>query len=143
MKSRFTCAVIACSLLLPPVPSPAAAICSRNCSSGGDSTSAIIIGGIALAAAVWAVSYFTHRGITVTGCVKSVNGTKTLVNEKDQRSYVLVGSAADAVEFGSRVTLKGKKVKAPDGTTDLRVEAVAVNVGTCAPSEPPGPEPGG
>ena len=142
MKSRFTCAVIACSLLLPQVASPVG-ICSRNCSSGGDSTGAIIIGGVALAGAVWAVHFFTHRSITVTGCVKSVNGTKTLVNEKDQRSYVLVGSAADAVEFGSRVTLKGKKVKAPDGTTDLRVEAVAVNVGTCAPSEPPGQEPGG
>ena len=142
MKSRFTCAVIACSLLLPQVASPVG-ICSRNCSSGGDSTGAIIIGGVALAGAVWAVSYFTHRSITVTGCVKSVNGTKTLVNEKDQRSYLLVGSAADAVEFGSRVTLKGKREKGSDGAGTLRVEATLASHGTCAPSEPPGPEPGG
>jgi hypothetical protein len=143
MKSRFICAVIACSLLLPPVSSPAAAICTRSCDSGGNPTAAIIIGGVAIAGAVWAVHFFTHRSITVTGCVKSVNGTKTLVNEKDQRSYLLVGSAADAVEFGSRVTLKGKGEKGSDGAGTLKVEATLASHGTCAPSEPPGPEPRG
>ena len=63
--------------------------------------------------------------------------------DSERKQDKALGSAADAVEFGSRVTLKGKSEKGSDGAGTLRVEATLASHGTCAPGEPPGPEPGG
>jgi hypothetical protein len=112
---------------------PAQTYNSNGTTTAQNNAAYIVIGAVAAAVLVGFIVKHTHGGITVSGCVQSVGGTKILVNEKDQRSYALVGSAADRVESGSRVTLKGKKEKA-DGADALRVEATVTNLGACTPA---------
>jgi hypothetical protein len=134
LRSRFACTAVVCSLLLLPAPLPAQTYNSNRTTTAQNNAAYIVIGAVAAAVLVGFIVKHTHGGITVTGCVQSVGGTKTLVNEKDQRSYALIGSAADRVESGRLVTLKGKKEKASDGADALRVEATVTNLGTCTPA---------
>jgi hypothetical protein len=131
MKSRFRYAAMLAVLLVFPTPSPA-----QDYSGIGRSVGNEVLGAAAgvLAVTLLVVYLINHeRQASVTGCVQSAGDKSTLINETDKRNYTLVGVGANQVSPGSRVTLKGKRIRQPDGSAALRVKSVVNNAGACTP----------
>ena len=67
---------------------------------------------------------------TIIGCVQSIGGKSSLVDEKDKRTYALTGDHLD-LKAGQRMKLKGKKIKARDGDSTFLVKRVDHDYGGC------------
>jgi hypothetical protein len=76
------------------------------------------------------ILYLALRKPTVVGCVHPADGSSSLTDEKDKRSYVLVGDPLN-LKAGERVKLKGKKIRNKDGSFRFRVKKVDKNYGAC------------
>jgi hypothetical protein len=84
-----------------------------------------------LAAVTGTVLYFTLRKQSITGCAQSSNGTSRLIDEKDNRTYVLVSDHVALPKAGERFKLKGKKIKGADGKYTFNVKKVGRHYGPC------------
>lgn len=76
------------------------------------------------------VLYFALRNPVITGCVQSANGTSSLTDDKDHRSYVLVDEGSE-IKAGQRVKLQGKKKKDKQGKITPRVAKIRKDYGAC------------
>ena len=76
------------------------------------------------------ILYFTLRKPAIVGCVQSADGTSTLIDERDKRTYALAGNHLN-LKVGERLKLKGKKIKEKDGKFTFRVKKVDHDYGAC------------
>lgn len=76
------------------------------------------------------ILYLTLHKPTIIGCVQSIGGKTSLVDEKDKRTYALTGDHLD-LKAGQRIKLKGKKIKARDGDSAFLVKRVDHDYGGC------------
>jgi len=100
-----------------------------NIGPSGAQVAGAIVG---LAGVTGLILYFTLRKAAIVGCVHSADGTRSLVDERDNRTYSL---AVDHLSLtaGERLKLKGKKVKEKDGRFTFRVKKVDQDYGACNP----------
>jgi hypothetical protein len=97
----------------------------------GPSKAAIIGAAVGVGAGITVVVlYFALRNPVITGCVQSANGTSSLTDDKDHRSYVLVDEGSE-LKAGQRVKLQGKKKKDKQGKITLRVAKIRKDYGAC------------
>lgn len=87
-----------------------------------------VIGGVA--AATGLILYFTLRKPAIVGCVQSADGTSSLIDERDKRTYSLAGNSLN-LKAGERLKLKGKKIKEKEGKFTFRVKKVVHDYGAC------------
>lgn len=93
----------------------------------------IIIGVAAvITVSIILIHHETHKHPSITGCVASGADGLTLQNEKDKKVYALSGDVA-VLGVGERGTLKGKKVKGPNGRASFQVEKLTKDYGKCNP----------
>jgi hypothetical protein len=131
MKLHIRCvAVVIASMLLLPAPASAQMYGGGNSGNFGLGSA---LAGIAVAAlaVTLGVVYIKHRQRTVAGCVRPAEGHNVLVDERDHRGYVLLGAAANQIEPGRRLRLKGSRVNAADGTLAFRVDETVTDLGVC------------
>jgi hypothetical protein len=122
---------IATASLLLFVPAEAPAQMYFGGGTSGDYGMGQALGIAAGVAVVVGVVYLVvHERHTITGCVQAVDGTSTLVDEKEKRKYTLIGSA---LQTGERLKLRGKRVKENDGNLTFRVERITNDYGACKP----------
>ena len=101
----------------------------------------LIIGGIAASGAVIGVVVYyavSHANHSLKGCASSGSNGLELQSESDQRTFLLKGITAD-VKPGDRVSLKGKKMKAPKGSSGspaFLVEKLTKDYGACGVPAP-------
>jgi hypothetical protein len=76
------------------------------------------------------ILYLTLHKPTIIGCVQSIGGKSSLVDEKDKRTYALAGDHLD-LKAAQRMKLKGKKIKARDGDSTFLVKRVDHDYGGC------------
>ena len=103
----------------------------------GPSAGPIVAGIVGTAAAVVVVTVLVihySKKRAITGCVVSGQSGMTLVDEKDNQTYMLSGDTT-GIKPGDRMKLKGKKVKpkGPDKTLVWEARQVSKNYGTCSP----------
>ena len=103
----------------------------------GPSAGPIVAGIVGTAAAVVVVTVLVihySKKRAITGCVVSGQSGMTLVDEKDNQTYMLSGDTT-GIKPGDRMKLKGKKVKpkAPDKTLGWEARQVSKNYGACSP----------
>ena len=94
-----------------------------------------VIGVIAGTAAVLGITGYliyrsAHRHSSIQGCVNSDQGGLSLRNEKDKKTYVLLGDAT-SLQTGQRVALRGKKRKDSSGKASFEVQKLEKNLGEC------------
>ena len=100
--------------------------------SKGEVIAAAIGVGAVIGVVVYVVYHETHKHPTITGCVGSGAGGKTLTAQKNKRVYALSGDLS-AVKDGEEVAVKGKKSKGAGGELLFRVERVSKDLGVCQP----------
>jgi len=127
MASRLRLALTIALLLVIPVASHAQVPQIGNIGPSGAQVAGAIAG---VAGVTGLVLYLTLHQPAIIGCVHSANGTSSLTDEKDKRSYVLV-SDPPHLKAGGRVKLKGKKVRNKDGSFTFRVKKVDKDYGAC------------
>jgi hypothetical protein len=76
------------------------------------------------------IVYLTLHKPTIIGCVQSIGGKSSLVDEKDKRTYALTGDHLD-LKAGQRMKLKGKKIKTRDSDSTFLVKRVDHDYGVC------------
>jgi hypothetical protein len=76
------------------------------------------------------ILYLTLHKPTITGCVQSIGGKSSLLDEKHKRTYALTGDHLN-LKLGRRMKLKGKKIKARDGDSTFLVKRVDHDYGGC------------
>jgi hypothetical protein len=99
----------------------------------GPSLSGAQIAGVVagLAAVTGTVLYFTLRKASIVGCAQSSHGRSSLIDEKDNRTYVLVSDHVALPKTGERFKLHGKKIKGADGKYTFNVKKVGKDYGPC------------
>lgn len=97
----------------------------------GGYSSATGIGIGAGAAAGAALAYLIFHRSSVVGCVEFSGDRMKLTNEKDRKTYALVGGDVD-VRPGERVELKGKRAKGDAGSPTFNVAKLAKDFGPCS-----------
>ena len=128
--SLFRVALAVALLLAIPVATCAQAPIPSNIGNIGPS-GAQVAGAIAgLAGVTGLILYFTLRKPAIVGCVHSAEGTTSLVDERNKRTYTLAGDHV-SLKAGERVKLKGKKLKEKDGRFTFSVKTVDKNYGAC------------
>ena len=126
---RVCTAVVLCAVLAAPSV-PQSLCCSGNIGpSKGE-----VIGAIVGAAAVIGVGGYliyraAHKHGAIQGCVSSDQNGLSLKNEKDKKTYLLLGDSA-TLHAGQRVALRGKKQKAHAA---FQVQKLEKDLGECAP----------
>jgi hypothetical protein len=103
----------------------------------GPSAGPIVAGIVGTAAAVVVVTVLVihySKKRAITGCVVSGQSGMTLVDEKDNQTYMLSGDTT-GIKPGDRMKLKGKKVKPkpPDKALVWEARQVSKNYGACSP----------
>jgi hypothetical protein len=98
----------------------------------------IIVGASAgIGVAVYLIYRGTHKHASIQGCVTSEQNALSLGNEKDKKTYKLVGDTG-TLRSGQRVALSGKKTKGSAGKLVFEVQKLAKDFGACQPpSSPP------
>jgi hypothetical protein len=133
---RFVIPVL-CACLMP-VKTPAQT--GGPVLSNGDA--ALVVGVIAGAGAAIGIGvyYAINHSRSIKGCVATGPNGLELLNEGDQKTFILQGITAD-VKSGDRVSVKGKKaknVKGSSGKPTFLVEKLKKDFGACkfAPANP-------
>jgi len=93
-----------------------------------------IVGAAAIVIGVVVVVHYSTKPRTITGCVSSANNAMALTDEKDKQVYSLAGDTA-GVKPGERMTLRGKKLTAPNANHTLTWETKkpVKDLGVCQP----------
>ena len=92
----------------------------------------IIVLAVAMSAVAFGQTFdFTLRKPSIVGCIQASKGTSSLIDEKDNRTYVLVSDHVALPKAGERFKLKGKKIKGADGKYTFKVKKVGKNYGPC------------
>jgi len=122
MNSPFRFVLAVALLFTIPVTSQAQSI-------GPDPVKVFLaIGGVAAGIAV--IAYLVLNKPVILGCVQSIDGSPTLIDEKDKHAYALAGDHLN-LKTGERFKLKGKKIKEKDGKFTFRVKNVDHDYGAC------------
>jgi hypothetical protein len=87
--------------------------------------------GVGAAAAAGVLFLVLHHHGTVTGCVQPSDDGLRLLDEKKDKSYVLVTGPVN-LKPGQRVVLKGQKSKNEAGAQTLEVRNLVKELGVCA-----------
>jgi hypothetical protein len=95
----------------------------------GPSNSEVAGAVVGLAAVTGVVLYLTLHKPSITGCLRSVEGTNILTNETDNLTYKLVDSPK--LNLGERVKLLGKKERDKSGNLSFRVRKLNRDLGPC------------
>lgn len=114
-------------------PSRAAAATSFDIGPSKGEVTAIIIGILAVGAAIGVGIYFAVRhSPSLTGCAVAAPGGLQLQNESDRQTYALIGDIA-AIHPGDRVRVSGKRKKKDPAVPDRQflVEHFAKKLGPC------------
>jgi hypothetical protein len=86
---------------------------------------------LAVGAAIGVGIYFAVRQPpSITGCARSTPTGIALVNEGDQKTYMLVGDTA-LLKTDERVKIKGKKKKDASGKPTFIVDKISKDFGAC------------
>lgn len=96
---------------------------------GGYGNGAAIGAGVGAAAGAGVLFLALHHRGMVTGCVQPADDGMRLVDQKNNKSYLI---AADSIPLtaGERVTLKGKK-STEGGNTTFQAKKLVKNLGSC------------
>lgn len=129
MNSPFRFALTAALLVVIPVAAHAQFTPIGNIGPSGAQVAGVIAG---VAGVTGLILYFTLRKPAIVGCVQSTDGASNLMDEKDKRTYALVGDHLN-LKSGERFKLKGKKIKEKDGKLTFRVKKVDHDYGSCNP----------
>ncbi len=100
--------------------------------SGGCGSGKAIGIGVGAAGAAGVLFLVLHHHGTVTGCVQPADDGLRLLDEKKDKSYVLVTGPVN-LKPGQRVVLKGQKSKNDAGAQTLEVRKLVKELGVCAP----------
>jgi hypothetical protein len=108
------------------------AFASAQTGLGGIGPSGAQVAGAAVgvAAVIGIVLYLTLHKPSITGCIRSGNGTNTLHDQNDNLDYILV-DATSGLKPGERVKLLGKKKKDKEGNVTFRVKKLKHDYGPC------------
>jgi hypothetical protein len=98
--------------------------------SNGEIAGVLVGAGAAVAVIVIVIYHETHKHHKITGCVSSGADRLSVVNEKDNKVYILSGESG-SLRAGERVTLKGRKLKDSSGAPGFRVEKLERDYGAC------------
>lgn len=118
------------AILLSALPSPASA--QTGLGRIGPSNGEVVGAFAGVAAVTGVVLYLVLRKPSITGCVRSADGTNSLTNEKDKNSYTLV-DAGSRLKPGERLTLQGRKKKDKSGKLTFQVKKIKHDYGVCQP----------
>jgi hypothetical protein len=97
----------------------------------GPSNAEVVAAAVGLAAVTSVVLYLTLHKTTITGCLKSTEGTSllTLTSEADNLTYQLIDGPR--LNPGERVKIQGKKKKDKTGNRSFRVKKLNHDYGPC------------
>jgi hypothetical protein len=95
----------------------------------GPSNAEVAGAAVGLAALTGVVLYLTLHKPSITGCLRSVEGTNMLTNESDNLTYKLVDGPK--LSPGERVKVQGKKEKDKSGSLSFRVKKLNRDLGPC------------
>ncbi len=117
-------------------------------SNGGYSSHTGLAIGVAAAAAgaVGLIYYLHHKHAqaknstgyrqtttsSLAGCTAATEGGLVLVDQKEKRTYSLVG-ASPTLSAGERIEMTGQKSIDPSGNRIFRVQSLVANEGSCKP----------
>jgi hypothetical protein len=116
---RFVLAVVL--LFTMPVTSQAQSF-GPNGPIGPDGV-AIVLAIAGVAAGIAVIAYLSLHKPAILGCVQSIDGSPSLIDEKDKHAYALAGDHSN-LKVGERFKLKGKKITEKDGKFTFRVKSV-------------------
>jgi hypothetical protein len=116
-------------VLLLAITIPAPAQTKIDLGHIGPSNAEIVGAAVGLAAVSGVVLYLTLHKTTITGCLRSVEGTNILTNEADNLTYQLVDGPR--LNPGERVKIQGKKKKDKTGNFSFRVKKLKRDFGRC------------
>src|SRR6266700_7034125 len=92
----------------------------------------IIVLAVAMSAVAFGQTFdFTLRKPSIVGCVQSSKGTSSLIDEQDNRTYVLVSDHVALPKSGERFKLQGKKIEGAGGKYTFNVKKVGRDYGPC------------
>lgn len=83
-------------------------------------------------AVIGIVLYLTLHRPSITGCIRSGDGTYTITDQNGQVSYAVVNADA-GLKPGERVKLQGKKKKDKSGNLTFRMKRIKHDYGPCTP----------
>lgn len=127
---RVSIVVVLCVLLAVPA-FPQSGGYGPNISNG---EIAGVIAGIAAVLGVggYLIYRAAHKHSSLQGCVISDQNGLHLKNDKDKKTYLLMGNAA-GLASGQHVGLTGKKVKDSSGKPAFQVQKLNKDLGACSP----------
>ncbi len=96
----------------------------------GPSNGALVGAAVGVAAVTGVVLYLILHKPSITGCVRSADGTNTVTDENDKVNYTLVDGASQ-LKAGDRVKLQGKKRKDKSGNRTFEVKKIKQDYGPC------------
>jgi hypothetical protein len=119
------------TVLLLAITIPAPAQIKIDLGHIGPSNAEIVGAAVGLAAVSGVVLYLTLHKTTITGCLKSADGTNllTLTSEADSLTYQLIDGPR--LNPGERVKIQGKKKKDKTGNRSFRVKKLNHDYGPC------------
>ena len=126
---NLICKVALAIVLLLAITIPAPAQTKIDLGHIGPSNAEIVGAAVGLAAVSGVVLYLTLHKTTITGCLRSVEGTNILTNEADNLTYQLVDGPR--LNPGERVKIQGKKKKDKTGNFSFRVKKLKRDFGRC------------
>jgi hypothetical protein len=126
---NLICKVALAIVLLLAITIPAPAQAKIDLGHIGPSNAEIVGAAVGLAAVSGVVLYLTLHKTTITGCLRSVEGTNILTNEADNLTYQLVDGPR--LNPGERVKIQGKKKKDKTGNFSFRVKKLKRDFGRC------------
>jgi hypothetical protein len=126
---NLICKVALVTVLLFAITIPAPAQSKIDLGHIGPSNAEIVGAAVGLAAVTGVVLYLTLHKTTITGCLRSVEGTNILTNEADNLTYQLVDGPR--LNPGERVKIQGKKKKDKTGNFSFRVKKLKRDFGRC------------
>jgi hypothetical protein len=77
------------------------------------------------------ILHHKHKKSAITGCVHPAANGLNITDEKDKRTYALLGDPV-GIQPGNRMTLEGKRQQSRQGTV-FRARAVTKDFGACPP----------
>ena len=126
---NLICKVALAIVLLLAITIPAPAQAKIDLGHIGPSNAEIVGAAVGLAAVSGVVLYLTLHKTTITGCLRSVEGTNILTNEADNLTYQLVDGPR--LNPGERVKIQGKKKKDKTVNFSFRVKKLKRDFGRC------------
>lgn len=126
---NLNCKVALITTLLSALAISAPAQLKLDLGHIGPSNAQIVAAAVGVAAVTGVVLYLTLHKTTITGCLRSVEGTNVLTNEADSLTYQLIDGPR--LNPGKRVKIQGKKQKDKAGNRSFRVKKVNRDFGPC------------